>query len=237
VDDIRLGARVRALRHRLGLRQRDLADRAGVTQDDVSRIERGRLAAMPSAKVRRVGAALEADVTINLRWRGGDLDRLLDEGHASLVGRVIEVLQAFGWEVRAEVSYSEYGERGSIDILAWHSSTRTLLAVEVKTDLVSLEETLRKHDEKTRLAPKVAREHFGWHAALASRLLVLPDLSTQRRRVERHDPVLRVACPVRGLAVRGWLKAPTERISGLMFVRPARPGAIARRRVRCRKAA
>jgi transcriptional regulator with XRE-family HTH domain len=238
MTDVQLGRRIRAVRQRLGWRQRDVATSAGVSQDLVSFIERGRLDRVSLTAVRRVAAALDAEMTLYFRWRGGDLDRILDEGHATLVGIVIRLLQSDGWLVKTEVSYSEFGERGSIDILAWHPRTRSLLVVEVKTELTSVEETLRKHHEKARLAPKVAREQFAWHARTTSRLLVLPDLSTPRRRVERHDPVLRVACPLRGTAVRSWLKAPAEPISGLAFVKPGpSAGAISRKRVRCRKAA
>jgi transcriptional regulator with XRE-family HTH domain len=238
MTDVQLGRRFRAVRQRLGWRQRDVATRARVSQGVVSFIERGRFDRVSLTAVRRVAAALDADLTLYFRWRGGDLDRMLDEGHAGLVGIVITLLQANGWLVKAEVSYSEFGERGSIDILAWHPATRTLLVVEVKTELTSIEETLRKHDEKARLASKVVREQFGWHARTISRLLVLPDMSTPRRRVERHDAVLRVACPVRGTAVRAWLKMPAEPMSGLAFVNPGpSAGAISRKRVRCRKAA
>jgi hypothetical protein len=58
------------------------------------------------------------------------------------------------------VSYSVYGERGSIDLLAWHPAIRTLLVIEVKTEVSSVEAMLRKHDEKVRLAPRVAAERF-----------------------------------------------------------------------------
>ncbi|HEY4190087.1 MAG TPA: hypothetical protein VGM28_06685, partial [Candidatus Limnocylindrales bacterium] len=54
-----------------------------------------------------------------------------------------------------------YGERGSIDILAWHAATRTLLIVEVKTEIASAEEMLRRHDAKVRLGPAIGRERFG----------------------------------------------------------------------------
>jgi Holliday junction resolvase-like predicted endonuclease len=70
-----------------------------------------------------------------------------------------------------------YGERGSIDLLAWHEATRTLLVVEVKTEVASIEATLRKHDEKVRLARRVAADRFGWQATVTSRLLVLPRTS------------------------------------------------------------
>jgi transcriptional regulator with XRE-family HTH domain len=238
MNDVQLGRRFRALRLRLGWRQEDLATRAGVSQDVISLMERGRLERVSIKMIRRVTQALDAELSMTVRWRGGDLDRLVDEGHAGLIGAVVELLRRLGWQVRAEVSYSEYGERGSIDILAWHPASRTLLVIEVKTELTSVEETLRKHDEKARLASRVALKQFGWHPRTTSRLLVLPDLSTPRRRVERHAAVLAVAYPVRGIAVRSWLGTPVDAISGLLFVaaRSARTG-ISRKRVRCRKAA
>ena len=156
----------------------------------VSRLERGRIAAMAVGSVREIAQALDAEVLLVVRWRGGELDRLMDEGHATLVGRAVEILQSLGWETRSEVSYSIYGERGSIDVLAWHAPTRTLLVVEVKSELISVEETLRVHDAKLRLAPRIAAERFGWQATATARLLVLPDLSTARRRVLRHRAVL-----------------------------------------------
>lgn len=198
------------MRQRLGWRQQDLADRAGVTQDAVSRVERGRLDAMPIGKLRRIAAALEADLPVGIRWRGGDLDRLIDEGHAALVGLVGAMLRAMGWEIRLEVSYSVFGERGSIDIIAWHPRARILLVVEVKTELVAIEETLRRHDQKARLAARIAAGQFGWMAIDTARLLVLPSLATPRRRVERHAAVMDVAYPLRGSGVRRWIASPTE---------------------------
>lgn len=236
--DFRIGARFRALRQRHGWRQVDLATRAGISQGVISLIERGRLDLVSLDMLRRVARELDADLVLQLRWRGGDLDRLLDEGHAGLVGAVIDALRAAGWDVRAEVSYSEFGERGSIDILAWHEASGSLLVAEVKTELVSIEETLRKHDEKTRLGPKIAREQFGWRARTTSRLLVFPDLSTPRRRVERQASVLDVAYPARGSPLRNWLKAPGGSIAGLLFINSrVAAAAVSRKRVRCRKAA
>ena len=158
MDDARIGRGVRRLRHRRSWTQEDLAARGGQSQDVVSRVERGRIADMPLRRVRAIARALDAELVVALRWRGGDFDRLMDEGHAALVGRIAEVLEASGWITRTEVSYAVYGERGSIDLLAWHEATRTLLVVEVKTELVSVESTLRKHDEKVRLARRVAAD-------------------------------------------------------------------------------
>ena len=151
----------------------------------------------------------------------GDLDRLADEGHAALVGAVSKMLVGFAWMVRIEVSYSIYGERGSIDILAWHPLTGTLLVVEVKTELTSIEETLRKHDQKVRLASRIAAQEFGWRSASAGRLLVLPDLATPRRRAGRHRAILDPTYALRGRPLRDWLRMPSGAMSGLLFLDPA----------------
>lgn len=135
---------------------------------------------MPVRRVAAIARALDADLVISLRWRDGELDRLLDEGHAAVLGRVAAHLQASGWITESEVTYSVYDERGSIDLLAWHAPTRTLLVIEIKTELTSVEATLRKHDEKARLGARIATERFGWRAASTARLLVLPNLSSAR---------------------------------------------------------
>lgn len=183
-----------------------LADRAGPARRH------------PAASVRGVARALGAELIVTLRWRGGELDRLADEGHAALVGAVMQVLQAAGWLVQPEVSYSIFGERGSIDIMAWHREERVLLVVEVKTDLTSIEETLRRHDAKVRLASEIARERFGWQARAVARLIVLPGSATARRRVRRHASILGRAYPDRARSVRRWLHRPTGAFSGLLFV-------------------
>jgi transcriptional regulator with XRE-family HTH domain len=220
VDDVRIGARVRVVRHRLGWRQRDVAERADVSQDTVSRIERGQLGALQLRTIRAVLGALEIELASSVWWRAGDLDRLADEGHAALCGRVAELLVAAGWTVRPEVSFSVYGERGSIDVLAWHPVARILLVVEVKTTLNSVEEALRRHDSKVRLAPAVARERFGWDAVRVSRLLVLPDLSTPRRRAARVDAVLGQVYPLRGREAARWVRCPAGSAGLLMFLSP-----------------
>lgn len=226
--DRRNGQAIRALRHRAGLRQRDLAAAANVSQSLVSLLERGHLESISIRTVRKVADALGAGVAIRVYTRGGDVDRLLDERHAAIEVRIAERLSAWGWEVRSEVSYSEWGERGSIDLLAWHARTRSLLVVEVKSSLVSVEATLRKLDEKSRLAAGVAREAFGWEAASVSRALVLPASGADRRLVDAHRVLFRSSVPARGNQMRVWARSPTgHAIAGLWFLAPARPPARA----------
>jgi transcriptional regulator with XRE-family HTH domain len=217
MDDVGLGRRYRVLRRRLAWRQQDAGDEAGVSQDLVSLVERGRIEEVSVRALRGLARALGAELRLELRFRGAELDRLMDEGHAALVGAVAARLEALGWVVRPEVSFAVYGERGSIDLVAWHPASRTVLVVEVKTELVSVEETLRRHDVKVRLAADVVHDRFGWEPARVARLLVLPDDSTPRRHVMRHDAVLRAAYPLRGAALRRWLRSPAGSASGLAF--------------------
>lgn len=149
------------LRRRQRLRQRDVAARVGVSQQHVSDLERGQLGGMTLDGVADLFKVLDARVTLTVHWRGGQLDRLLDEVHAAVVGAACRELQAKGWEVVPELTYAVYREQGSIDVLAWHRSTRIALVVEVKTEITSLEELLRRHDAKVRLAPSLCRDRFG----------------------------------------------------------------------------
>ena len=237
MDATRLGNSIRALRIRQRLRQEDLGRTAGVSQDLVSMIERGQIDGVRLRTVESLVQKLGAELRVTLRWRGGDIDRLLDEGHAALMGRVASMLEKAGWSVQPEVTFAIYADRGSIDVLAWHAATRSVLVVEVKTELTSIEETLRTHDMKTRIALKVARERAGWHGRTVARLLVLPESTTSRRRVARHASLIARAYPLAGLAARAWLRAPSGPTGLLMFMpftstTRGRCGPISRRRVR-----
>jgi transcriptional regulator with XRE-family HTH domain len=235
MSDQSIGRSVRALRHRLRWRQEDLGARAGVSQDLVSLVERGRIGHMTVRRLRDVCSAVDAELVMFVRWRAGDLDRLLDEGHATLLARVASLLEGDGWQVVAEATFAIGRESGSIDLLAWHPMTRTLLVVEVKTELTSLEETLRRHDLKVRLAGRIAAERMGWRPGAIGRLLVLPDLSTARRRVGCHDASLSRVYPLRGADCRAWLRRGGAG-SGVLFLTPIPGrrvrGPIARKRVR-----
>ena len=161
-------------------------------------------------KLRRIVSAVGADLVLLVRWRGGELDRLLDEGHATIVGAVAALLSTLDWIVRVEVSFAVYGERGSMDLVAWHPANQTVLVGEIKTEIASVEEeTLRRHDAKMRLASRIVEDRFGWSAHATSGLIILPDTSTARRQVARHEDVFAIAYPVRGRALAAWLRAPS----------------------------
>lgn len=91
---------------------------------------------MDMAVMRRVFAALDARIDLVPRWRGGELDRLLDAKHARMIETLVRrVSQLPEWIVHPEVTFSIYGERGAIDIVAWHPGRRALLIIEAKSEI------------------------------------------------------------------------------------------------------
>ena len=161
--------------------------------------------------------AIGADLDVRVRWRGEGLDRLLDEAHATIVDRLVTLLKPDGWQTWLEVTFNDYGDRGSIDVFGWHPETRSLLVVEVKSVVPDAQGTLAPLDRKVRVAPKLARER-GLDPASVSRLLVVGDTSTNRRRIARFGALFDAALPDRGWAVRRWLSKPSGSIAGLLFL-------------------
>jgi transcriptional regulator with XRE-family HTH domain len=223
MDDRRIGSALRALRRRRGLRQVDVAAAMGLSQSTVSRIETGRLDALTVGSLRRIFKTVDAGLDLEPRWRGAALDRLLDERHAELVGGTVRRLRSLGWQCEVEVSYSLFGEQGSVDVLARHERSGSILVVEVKSQLVAAEETIRRLDVKTRLGPRIAADRYGGRPTMVGRLLILPASSAARRRIERHRDVFAVAFPDRGLGVRRWLDAPSGPMSGIAFLPEGHP--------------
>jgi transcriptional regulator with XRE-family HTH domain len=218
VDRIHLGTTFRAIRLELGLRQLDVAIRAGVSQQTVSRVERGQFGPVSVDAFKAVAEAIEADLTIGLRWRGPKLARLLDRRHALLQDRVVRLLSTAGWEVRVEESFNHFGERGSVDILAWRADRRALLLVEIKTELVDLQETVRTIDMKTRVVPIVVRRTRGWHPDAVASVIVLPAANVHRRAVAQHAAMLAAALPARSREVHRWVDEPCGSVRGIWFL-------------------
>ena len=224
MDDLAFGRLIKLARIERRWRQVDLARRAGVSQSTVSRIERGHLGQVPLDAVRVVAAALEIRVLLQARARAVDLDRVVNARHSGLADHLAAWLPSVSaWVVRPEVSYSEYGERGVIDLLCWHAASRSLLIVEVKTELVELGSLLGKLDAKERLGPVVARR-LGWEPANLGVCLLLADSMTNRRRAALHGSLLRAALPDDGRSVLRWLKRPSGPLRGIRFVSDTRAG-------------
>jgi hypothetical protein len=197
----------------------------------ISRIELGHADELTLAAIDAVARALGARLSVSMTWNGEALDRLLDADHAALVDIVAATLSDLSWEVAVESSFSIRGERGSIDILAFHPATGTVLVIEVKSVVPDIQPTLSTLDRKTRLALEIARER-GWRGRAVGRVLVVADSRTARRRVAEHASTFDSAFPARTVAVKRWLRSPDTagRFSGLWFLADDR-AASARQRV------
>jgi hypothetical protein len=182
----------------------------------VSRIERGHLDTLSVRTIRIVASALEVRVDLLARWRAGDLDRLLNARHSALHDSVATWFRDTmpDWEFAPEVSFSIYGERGVIDIVAWHATSRALLIIELKTDIADVNELVGTFDRKRRLARKVAAD-LGWEALTVSAWVIVAAGRTNRSRIAAHGAMLRAAFPSDGRGIRAWLANPVGRISAL----------------------
>jgi hypothetical protein len=182
---------------------------------------------------------LDVRVELTLRLPHGELDRILNAGHAALHEAVARHLDKLpGWVHLPEVSFAVYGERGVIDILAFHQPTGSLLVIELKTELVSLEDLLSAMDIRMRHAAAIARER-GWVARSVSGWIVVAESDTNRRRVQSYGAALRSGYPSDGRRMHAWLVTPSDSIKAVSFwanatTRTLSGGVAGRRRVRKR---
>ncbi len=217
MDPIRFGLAVRALRRRRGWTQTMLGERCGLSQSTISDIEAGRAFASTANTLGRVVAALGVRIQVRVLGHGEDLDRLLDSGHARIVERVAAFLRAKGWEVVPEATFSVFGERGSVDLLAFNRVTGALLIVEVKRAIPDVQAALAGIDRKAWLGRVLARER-GWPVASVSRWLVVPGAMTPRRRIAAHAATFRAALPGRTAEMKRWACDPRGAVAGVVFV-------------------
>jgi transcriptional regulator with XRE-family HTH domain len=230
VDAVRFGLGLRALRRRRGWTQAQVARRARVSQAAVSRAERGQAWDLTMRTILEIAEALGARASPGLYWQGEALDRLLDAAHAGLVDQVVSLLSSEGWRVVPEATFNHFGERGSVDVLAWHPEHEALLIVEVKSVMPDVQAMLAGVDRKHRIGRRLAAER-GWRVRTISRLIVFPEDRTVRRRLAEHASTFDVAYPARTREVRRWIRLPSGPISGLLFL-PASQSTTARHRVR-----
>jgi transcriptional regulator with XRE-family HTH domain len=223
-----VGSGLRAIRIRARTTQVELSIAADVPRSVVQAIERERINRVRVGDLRAVAGALDATIELSIRWRGGDLPRLVNARHAAVHEVVATRYRTLPeWLYEPEVSFARYGERGVVDGLAWHAATRALLIHEFKSELVDLSDLMGTLDRKRRLAPEIELER-GWRPASVSTWVVVIDSRSNRRSLARHEAALRAKFPADGHAVAAWLRSPVGRVDALSFLPLAAPdGTIA----------
>lgn len=249
MDDLRVGRIIREVRIRKAWRQRDLAAAAGVSQGLISRIELGRIDNLSLGRIRKVAEALGITISLDAWWRSGNIDQLVDRGHAALVDHVVATVRADGWVTRVEVTFNHFGERGAADVVAWHPHERILLIVEVKKRIGDLQATASTFERKVRILPEALRAEAGWDPTTVARLLVVAETHTNRAVVRGHPAIFDAIWPARTAETRRLLRRPSISVGdhmrgfgGVWFLPFERTAAAAVRwrqvqRVRSRSAA
>ncbi len=233
MSDVQVGRVFRAVRLRLAKRQQDAADEAGTSRQVVSRIECGHLTQVSPSALRAVARVLGIHLDLTARWRGGDLDRMLNRRHAALHETALAVFAGHpGWQVASEVSFNVWGERGIVDLVGWNEEHRALVLGELKSEFVDPGELVGTMDRRRRLAAAIA-ESRGWKPLIVGTWVLAADTRTNRRHLAASRRLLRTAFPADGHAMARWLANPTAPIACLSFVsvpRVAGEGKRVRRR-------
>lgn len=218
MDALRIGQILRAVRRHLGVTQTTVARRAGTSQSVYSRAGRGELTGMTIGTLDRIAASIGATLVVDVRYQGGLGDRLVDAAHAALVEVVVAVLRGSGWQVDLEFTFNLFGDRGSVDVLAWHAQHRTLLIVEVKSRFTDLQAMLLSLARKLRVVPGAARTERGWDAVNVARVVVTYGTAENRAVVARHASMFEASLPARATEIRSWLRDPNGPLSGVWLM-------------------
>lgn len=224
MDDLAFGRLVRAVRIRRGWRQLDLEAAGGIDQTSQSRLEGGRLAGFTLRALRTAVAPLGLEVRLQAIGLPHSLREPRDAVHARLVELVASLLRRVGWLVLPEYTFNHFGERGSVDLVAWHPGRRALLIVEVKSRIVDIQELLSAFNRKLRIVPMTIRTTHGWNPIALGHVLVVAEGTSQRRMIRAYAATFASVLPASGRAVRAWLNDPVGHLAGVWFLAPMPAG-------------
>lgn len=172
----------------------------------MSRWESGALDKCSVEDLERWATALGAHVSVDLHVDG---ERpLTDARHAQIQNWLAALLRSAGWIVEPEASFNVFGDRGRMDILAFHPVARVVLVVEIKTRIEDAQDLLGRLDVKKRVAPKLAAER-GWSVVSVAPAIFVLDGTTARRRIEEHTALF-APFSLRARAAMAWLRQPKQ---------------------------
>jgi hypothetical protein len=170
----------------------------------MSRWETSALDGCSVSEVEAWASALRAKLVIDLRVDG---ERpLADARHAAIQNRIVHRLRSWGWLVEPEASFNHYGDRGRVDVLAYHPTLQIVLVVEVKTRIDDTQDLIGRLDVKRRVVPILARERR-WQVRAVVPVLLVSEGRTARRRIGEH-PALFATMSLRARAAIAWLRRP-----------------------------
>ena len=218
MNDAQVGRVFRAMRIRRGWRQEDLSERAKVGSDAVGLLEHGHIERLSVRAIRRVWGALGIVVDLDPRISPAERAMLLDAGHATLVERAAAAFQDGGWETVVEFTFNWRGERGSVDLVAWHAREPALAVNEIKTRMPDIQELHSSFDRKVRIVPGLLAEQRGWRPEHVGRFLIVADTSTNRRVVRGHSATFRSSFPGDSRQARGWILDPMVDRAAVWFM-------------------
>jgi hypothetical protein len=89
--------------------------------------------------------------------------------------------------------------------------------LELKTELVDLNELLGTLDRKRRLATAVA-DGRGWSPATVSIWVIVADSRTNRRAISAHAVSIRSKLPTDGRGIKRWMDRPGAPMAALSFL-------------------
>lgn len=205
---------LRALRKQRRWTQRQLAAKLGISQQWMSDLESGDLKGCSVELLERWSGSLSATLGLDLRISGPR--PLTDRRHAAMQNWLAGTLRRDGWLVEVEPSFNHYGDRGRIDIFAFHPGRRVLLVVEIKTEVHDVQDLIGRLDVKQRVARQLAADR-GWQAAAIVPAIVLREDRTIRRRISQHSALFE-RFRLRARAARAWLRMPGSPIpSGILL--------------------
>lgn len=175
-----------------------------MSQQALSRWER-EVSSCSVAMLDKWASALGGYLVVDVRVNGEP--PLADARHAALQNWLVQLLLMLGWVVEAEVSFNHFGDRGRIDVLAYHPLLGILLVIEIKTRIVDVQDTLGRLDTKVRVASELAQQR-GWATTTIVPAFIIRDNGTSRRRVTTHAALF-ARFAFRGTDARRWLRRPT----------------------------
>ena len=141
----------------------------------------------------------------------------MDRVHAATQERAAASLRSLGWLTAVELSFNHYGDRGRVDLLAYHAPTACLLVGEVKSAIGDVQETLGRIDVKVRLGRNLAAS-TGWPDVRGVLPALIVTESRTARRVIASHPMLFARFSTKGRPATAWLRDPSlPPPSGLMW--------------------